>query len=109
MVDVKNICFTGTKCEKCAHFEVCQFKGDYVKAQADIQFFKFDLFDGRRIRIDECEWAKPLEVACKFYSPKTVNIRNIRDAFADANSSSNEPGYYMDVRLTNSNKTESDK
>ena len=99
------ICFTGTKCEKCAHFEVCQFKGDYVKAQADIQFFKFDLFDGRRMQLNDCEWAKPLEVACKLYAPKTV----IRDAFLDASSSSSKPGYYMDVRLINSNKTESDK
>ena len=83
MAGVKNICFTGTKCEKCAHFEVCQFKGDYIKAQADIQFFKFDLFDGTSVRIDDCEWAKPLEVVCKFYSPKTVNIR---DALSDASS-----------------------
>lgn len=106
MTDVKNICFTGTKCEKCAHFEVCQFKGDYIKAQADIQFFKFVLFDGRPIRLDECEWAKPLKVDCKFYSPKTVNIR---DAFSDTNSCSIEPSYYKDVQLTNSNKTESDE
>ena len=75
MVDVKSICFTGTRCEKCAHFAVCQFKGDYVKAQADIQFFR------------------------KFYSPKTVNIR---DAFSDNDCC-------IDVQLTNSNKMESDE
>ena len=99
MVDVKNICFTGTRCEKCAHFAVCQFKGDYVKAQADIQFFRFVLFDGRPMRLDECEWAKPLKVDCKFYSPKTANIR---DAFLDNDC-------YIDVQLTNSNKTEGDE
>ena len=96
MVDVKNMCFTGTKCEKCAHFDVCQFKADYVKAQEEIKFFRFVLFDGRPMRLNECEWAKPLEVDCKFYSPKSINIRY-------------NPDYYMDVQLTNSNKTEGDE
>ena len=83
MAVVKNICFTGTKCEKCAHFEVCQFKGDYIKAQADIQFFKFDLFDGTSVQIDECEWAKPLEIDCKFYSPIIKNPRGITIPYED--------------------------
>lgn len=107
MVDVKNICFTGTRCEKCAHFAVCQFKGDYVKAQADIQFFRFVLFDGRPMRLDECEWAKPLKVDCKFYFPKVATIRD--DAFSEVTSSSSNPSYYKNVQLTNSNKTESDE
>lgn len=106
MVDVKNMCFTGTKCEKCAHFEVCQFKADYVKAQEEIKFFRFVLFDGRPMRLNECEWAEPLEVDCKFYSPKSINVR---DALSDTSSCINKPSYYMDVRLTNSNKMEGDE
>ena len=106
MTDIKDMCFTGTKCEKCAHFKVCQFKGDYVKAQEEIKFFRFVLFDGRPMRLNECEWAKPLEVDCKFYSPKSINVR---DALADTSSCINKPGYYMDVQLTNSNKTEGDR
>ena len=106
MVDVKNMCFTGTKCEKCAHFEVCKFKADHVKAQEEIKFFRFALFDGLPVRLNECEWVKPLEVVCKFYSPKSINIR---DTPSGTISCGNKPSYYMDVQLTNSNKTEGDE
>ena len=77
------VCFTGTKCEKCAHFEVCKFKDIYVKATEEIRFFTITDFDGNSFTINDCEWAKPLEIDCKFYSPIIKNPRGITIPYED--------------------------
>ena len=60
--------YDGTKCNNCIHSDVCKFKDEYLASLdhvADLKLYYYESI----IQLENCPWAKPIKLECKFYSP----------------------------------------
>lgn len=74
MFGVKETC-----CTKCAHKDVCQFKEEYLAAQAAVDNVSVNL-PAKDERVNRCidlrniPWIEPVELKCKHFIPAGPNV-----------------------------------
>lgn len=74
MFGVKETC-----CTKCAHKEVCQFKEEYLAAQAAVDNVSVNLpakdeHANRYINLRNIPWIEPVELKCKHFISAAQNV-----------------------------------
>lgn len=74
MFGVKETC-----CTKCAHKDVCQFKEEYLAAQAAVDNISVNLpvkdeRAHRYINLHIIPWIEPVELKCKHFIPAAQNV-----------------------------------
>lgn len=74
MFGVKETC-----CTKCTHKDVCQFKEEYLAAQAAVDNISVNLpakdeRANRYINLRNIPWIEPVELKCKHFIPAAQNV-----------------------------------
>ncbi len=74
MFGVKETC-----CTKCSHKDVCQFKEEYLAAQAAVDNISVNLpakdeRANRYINLRNIPWVEPVELKCKHFIPAAQNV-----------------------------------
>lgn len=75
MFGVKETC-----CTKCSHRDVCQYKEEYLAAQAAVDEVSVNLPSKgdksvRSIRLRDIPWIEPVELRCRYFHQSTGTVR----------------------------------
>ena len=75
MFGVKETC-----CTKCSHRDVCQYKEEYLAAQAAVDEVSVNLPSRgdksiKSIRLRDISWIEPVELKCRYFHQSTGTVR----------------------------------
>ena len=75
MFGVKETC-----CTKCGHRDVCQYKEEYLAAQAAVDEVSVNLPSRgdksiKSIRLRDISWIEPTELKCRYFHQSTGTVR----------------------------------